>query len=80
MSLVFRGSHNQNWQDSRVIYNNLAKQLTIKSSELGHVTNIYGIISTFGTIVTSRLNMMANHHMLVLPGRNDGVTITRSRN
>ena len=79
ISSVLRGSHSQNWQDSRVICSNLAKQVTIMSPQLRHVTNIYGIISTFLTPIISRLNMMVNHHTLVLPGRIDVVTTTRSR-
>ena len=49
------------------------------SPQLRHVTNIYGIISTFLTPIISRLNMMVNYHTLVLPGRIDVVTTTRSR-
>ena len=49
------------------------------SSQLGHVTNIYGFISTCIIPITAKLDMLVDNRTLILPGRNDGVTTTRSR-
>ena len=49
------------------------------SSQLGHVTNICGFISIGIIPITAKLDILVEHCTLILPGRNDGVTTTRSR-
>ena len=49
------------------------------SSQLGHVTNIYGSLSTCIIPITAKRDILVDHRTLILPGRNDGVTTTRSR-
>ena len=49
------------------------------SSKHGHVTVIYGFLSTSVNSITNKLGRMIDRHSLILPGRNNGVIKARSR-
>ena len=44
------------------------------SSKLGHMTNVYGFISTSLSPIITELCTMVDQHTLILSGRNDNVS------
>ena len=48
--------YNQAWQDGRLICTDLAVQVMIASSQVGHVTSINGVIFTFARPVIVKVD------------------------
>ena len=74
----YRGYHYQTWQDGRLICTDLTQHVMMTSTQLNHLTNVYGFISTPISLINTKLCWMVDQHALIFPCRYDDVTAVRS--
>ena len=59
--------YNQGWQDGRLICTDLAVQVMIASSQVGHVTSINGVIFTFARPMIVKVDRVIDQYDLTPP-------------
>ena len=62
--------NSQTWQDGRPAFSELTLQVIMRSSQLGHTSNVHGcFISTLINPRTTKLRKRVDHHLSAIPWR-----------